>query len=181
MTEATVRSQVSLDLDMSEGEDSSNNSTTPHTRGTSGKMAEGKQKSAQKEDSASKSNPRGKSKASAKLEDLAALENKLFSQINSKFSSLDGRIGQLIGLLDHSNQSNANGSVQRRPNEVEYSTSGVCEPQERMRNGSGVRRSLVSVENTTHVDSPNLEDDQVSLQPGQRERRSLGLMSSDED
>ena len=50
MTEATVQSQVSLDLDMSEGEDSSNNSATPHTRGTSGIMAEGKQKSAQKED-----------------------------------------------------------------------------------------------------------------------------------
>ena len=51
-----------------------------------------------------------------------------------------------------------------------------------MRNDtSDVRRSLVSIENTTHVDGPNLEEDQVSLQPGQRERRSLGLMSSDED
>ena len=50
MTEATVRSQMSLDLDMSEGEESSNNSATPHTRGTSVKMAEGKEKSAQKED-----------------------------------------------------------------------------------------------------------------------------------
>ena len=65
---------------------------------------------------------------------------------------------------------------------MEDGTSGACEPQERTRNDTaGVRRSLVSIENTTHVDSPNLEDDQVSLQPGQRERQSLGLMPSDKD
>ena len=61
-------------------------------------MAERKQRSSQKEDSAPKSKSRAKPKASAKY--LTALENKLSAQINSKFSSLDGRIAQLIGLVD---------------------------------------------------------------------------------
>lgn len=173
MAEATVRSQVSQDLTLSEDE---NSSTFSQTRVTSGNMADKKKVANVKSKSGTKP------KASAKMEDLTLLENKITTEINAKFSSLDGRIEQLIGLLDKS------GSVQQRPSvnfEVDDSTSGACEPQETARlDTSGVQRPLISLENSLDKDfgipSHSLEDDMISLQPGQRERQNLGLLSSEE-
>lgn len=175
MAETTVRSQVSQDLTLSEDE---NSSTFSQTRVTSGNMAD------KKKVANAKSKSGTKPKTSAKMEDLTLLENKITTQINAKFSSLDGRIEQLISLLDKSNS----GSVQQRPSAnfgVDDSTSGACEPQETARlDTSGVQRPLISLENSLDKDfgipSHSLEDDMISLQPGQRERHNLGLLSSEE-
>ena len=89
MAEATVRSQASPELTISEDEDSSMNLfLQPHVT-ASGIMAESKQKVSQKKDASSKTKSSSKTNTSAKLEDLAVLEDKLSAQIDAKFSSLD--------------------------------------------------------------------------------------------
>ena len=121
MAKATFGSQVSQDLTLSEDENS-----ISQTRVNSGNMVDKKKVAASKHKSGSKS------KVSAKMGDLTLLENKITSEINTKFSSLEGRMEHLIGFLDKSNS----GTIQRRPNVnflVDDNTSGVCEPQETTR------------------------------------------------
>ena len=66
------------------------------------------------------------------MEDLTLLENKIMSEINTKFSSLEERMEHLIGLLDKS----ITGSIQRRPNMnlvMDDNTLDVIEPKETIR------------------------------------------------
>lgn len=121
------------------------------------------------------------SRSSAKLEDLSNLENKLSEQIESKFSSLDGKFEQILGLLNFTN-----GADTGRPSiiQVDNSTSGACRPQETQGNDtSGGREPLIPLQNSLNQDfgisNPDT-DDVLSLQPGQRERRGIGLLSSEE-
>ena len=98
-----MRSQASPELTISEDEDSSMNLFLQPRVTASGIMAESKQKVSQKKDSSSKSKSSSKTKTSAKLEDLAVLEGKLSAQIDAKFSSLDEKLGQLLGFFANGN------------------------------------------------------------------------------
>ena len=191
MAEATVRSQASPELTISEDEDSSMNLFLQPRVTASGIMAESKQKVSQKKDSSSKSKSSSKTKTSAKLEDLAVLEGKLSAQIDAKFSSLDEKLGQLLGFLPMAMSDNSqncdNGTVERGPMViVDDDTSGVCRPLNSTRNATeGGRRPLISLNSDLNtefgISNPCLDDDMISLQPGQKERRSLGLVSSEDE
>ena len=67
---------------------------------------------------------------------------------------------------------------------VEDSTSGACEPQDVRFDRSGGQGLLISIENSLDKDfgisSHSVDDDMISLQPGQNERQNLGLLSSEE-
>ena len=77
MAEATVRSQVSQDLILSEDENSSTFSIA-QTRVTSANMADKKKQAVTAKSKFSR--------ASAKMEDLILLENKITAEIIAKFS-----------------------------------------------------------------------------------------------
>ena len=168
MTQASLHSQESQALYLSDEEVSSIKSQSVPRVTASKKMA----------DKSTEGKTKSKPRSMAKLDDLTALENKLSGQIESRFSSLDGRLERLIGLLDTS------GCVQRRPIIVDNSTSGACEPLQTQRNDTlGVREPLISLENSLNRDfglESHSMDDVLSLQPGQKERRGIGLLSSED-
>ena len=168
MTQASLHSQESQALYLSDEDVSSIKSQSMPRVTASKKMA----------DKSTEGKTKSKPRSMAKLDDLTALENKLSGQIESKFSSLDGRLERLIGLLDTS------GCVQRRPIIVDNSTSGACEPLQTQRNDTlGVREPLISLENSLNRDfglESHSMDDVLSLQPGQKERRGIGLLSSED-
>ena len=186
MAEATVRSQASPELTILEDEDSSMNLFLQPRVTTSGIMAESKKK-----DATSKTKSSSKTKTSAKLEDLAVLEGKLSAQIDAKLSSLEERLGQLFDfspMLDNSQSQNYdNSTVQRGPiGFVDDDPSVVCRSPNSSRNATeGGPRPLISLNTYLNTDfgisNPCLDDDMISLQPGQKERRNLGLLSSEEE
>ena len=117
------------------------------------------------------------------------LECKLSAQIDAKFISLDERLGQLLcflPMLDNS-QNYDNGTVERGPmGFVDDDTSGVCRPLNSSRNTTeGGRRSLISLNTDLNTDfcisNPCLDYDMIYLLPRQKERRRLGLLSSEEE
>ena len=123
---------------------------------------------------------RGKS---AKLSDLQSLESKLVSEIESRFQSLDSKFDMLMGAL-------STDYVQRRSRDslTESGTSGTRRPPETYSNpedttnGGGQRISLDNgidsqLRDQSHFVSDRQEDE-LSLQPGQRERHNIGLLSS---
>lgn len=126
MTQASLHSQESQALNLSDDDVSSIRSHSVPRVTASKKMA----------DKSTEGKTKSKPRSMAKLDDLTALEKKLSGQIESKFSSLDGRLERLIGLLDTSS-----GCVKRRPIIVDNSTSGACEPLQTQRNDTlGVRK-----------------------------------------
>ena len=58
---------------------------------------------------------------------------------------------------------------------VDNSTSGACRPQKESTATSGGRPALISLDSNLDGFSDQDQDDGVSLQPGQRERRDMGL------
>lgn len=140
--------------------------------------------SSQRKQEKGKTTTNSSSRTSAKLSDLENLENKLAGQFESRFSSLDGKLEKLLGVL-----SSSNGSEQRRPDvnkNVESSASGSCRPPNQGNDISDVRRPLLPLDNNLDKDfgivSHNTvisDDDVISLQPGQVERQGMGLLSSE--
>ena len=162
-------------------EESSSIKSAP-TRSVTGKQksADGKKKVV----SNSKSKSSSSSRSAAKMEDLSNLENKLSEQIESKFSSLDGKFEQLIGLLNFTNGADTGRPSNVQNGQVDNSTTGACRPQEAQRNvTSGGHEPLIPLQNSLNQDyglnNPDT-DDILSLQPGQRERQGIGLLSSEE-
>ena len=140
--------------------------------------------SSQRKQEKGKTTTNSSSRTSAKLSDLENLENKLAGQFESRFSSLDGKLEKLLGVL-----SSSNGSEQRRPDvnkNVESSASGSCRPPNQGNDISDVRRPLLPLDNSLDKDfgivSHNTvisDDDVISLQPGQVECQGMGLLSSE--
>ena len=127
------------------------------------------------------SSARGKS---AKLSDLQSLESKLVGEIESRFQSFDSKFDILMGAL-------STDSVQRRSSNslTDSGTLGTRRPPETYpnpedtTNGGGQRISLDNgidsqLGDQSHFVSDRLEDE-LSLQPGQRERHNIGLLSSE--
>ena len=89
-------------------------------------------------------------------------------------------------MLDNS-QNCDNSTVEWGPmGFVDDDTSGVCRPLNSSENATeGGRRPLISLNTDLNTDfgisNPCLDDDMISLQPGQREHSSLGLLSSVEE
>ena len=118
--------------------------------------------------SSNKSSSSSASRVTAKLDDLSRLEGKLSGQIEDRFSSLDGKFDRLFGLI-----SSSKGTDMRETSEfrVDNSTSGACRPQKESTAISGGRPALISLDSNLDGFSDQDQDDGVSLQPGQRERR----------
>lgn len=185
MTQASVRSVSefsALNVAGSDEDISSEIGVAVDTRGTSGMAAESKKQTSKGKEKSSVSNSRSKS---AKLSDLQGLEDKLVGEINSKFENLDGKFERLLGFFSSNNQSDTvqRGSVLN----VDSNTSGVCRPQTTNTDDVtlGGRGNSVSLHNGLDkgygLDSHVSDDDIVSLQPGQREKRNLGLLSDESD
>ena len=67
---------------------------------------------------------------------------------------------------------------------VKWTTTGACRPQEAQRNLTpGGHETMIPLQNSLNQDfglkNPDT-DDILSLQPGQRERQCIGLLSSEE-
>ena len=193
MTEASIRSQLREDLIISEDENSSEisiqNSTS--TRGISGMEENGckqKPEKPKQKGTASatpKAKPTPRPRTTVRFEDLTALEHRITAQVSTQvdtaFSSLHGRMDQMLALLNYDKDSH--GSVQRRPDlTVGNDTSGVREPRNNRSDTSGVHRTQLSLDNDDYEQGSHpRDDDTVSLQPGQRERQSLGLSDDERD
>lgn len=161
----------------------------PVTRVTSGKSSG---QNGNKKDTTKFKKPRGSAKAldkpsstpssraTAKLNDLSKLEEKLSGQIEERFTSLDGKFERLFGLI-----SSAKGTDLRQASNarVDNSTSGACRPRKDSTDTTGGRSVLMDSENSLDgfSDQDQDQDDLVSLQPGQRERNAIGLLSDSED
>ena len=151
--------------------------TSTQTRGTSGRNVK------QKEDTVSFKKPSGKgskpankpatpsSRATAKLNDLSKLEEKLSGQSQDRFSSLDSKFDRLFGLISS------------KDSRVENSTSGACRPRRDSTDTSGGRSALIDSENSLEGFSDQEQDnfDTLSLQPGQQEQSAVGLLSDSGD
>lgn len=184
MTEASLHlseGRESISLCHSDEENSSIRSlpVSHVTNSTSGKG-----KSKQKETKTkAKSSTSTTARTSAKLDDLSRLEDKLSEKIENRFSSLDGKFEKLFGLLT------SKGTDLRGPQiQVENSTTGACIPQTEADNTdtSGGREPLIPLDNSLNRDYGltnhfSDRDDVLSLQPGQKERHGIGLLSSEED
>lgn len=151
---------------------SSENGVAVDRRGTSSMAAESKKQTSKGKEKSSTANSCSKS---AKLSDLQVLEDMLVGEIHSKSENLNGKFER-----PSNNQSDTfqRGSVLN----VDSNTSGVCRPQ--ITNTDDVtlggRGNSVSLHNGQDkgygLDSHVSENDIVSLQPGQREKRNLGLL-----
>ena len=87
-------------------------------------------------------------------------------------------------MLDNS-QNCDNGTIEQGPmGFMDDNTLGVCRPLNSARNTTeGGRRPLINTDLNTDfgISNPCWDDDMISLQPGQKERRSLGLPTSEEE
>ena len=183
MTEASLHlfeGRESLSLGHSD-EDNSSIRSLPVSHVTNTTSSKGKLKKDVK--SKGKTSTSTSSRTSAKLDDLSRLEDKLSEKIEDRFSSLDGKFEKLFGMLT------SKGTDLRGPQtEVENSTTGACIPQTQEDNTdtSGGREPLISLDNSLNRDfgfSNQFSDreDVLSLQPGQKERHGIALLSSEED
>lgn len=182
MTEASLfATPQDMAVFLSDEESSSIKSAPTRSVTSKQKSADGKKKVVSNSTSKSSTS----SRSAAKMEDLSNLENKLSEQIESKFSSLDGKFEQLIGLLNFTNGADTGRPGNTIQNgQVDNSTTGACRPQETQRNvTSGGHEPLIPLQNSLNQDyginNPDT-DDILSLQPGQRERQGIGLLSSEE-
>lgn len=197
MASASLRSACDLSAlnEVASDEDVSSiisNPTDTGTRATSAVMAAEKSKDGKtsntskgKEKSSSTSGSSSSSKKTAKLSDLEKLESKIVDQMTSKFESFDGKFDRLFSLFS---AQNSDSGSRRSDNNVDSGTSGERRPLNSERNDTSGGRSI-SLNNEldaefgldNHVLVPSEEDlDVISLQPGQRERRSMGLLSSED-
>ena len=106
------------------------------------------------------------------------------SRLKASFRPWTVKFEQLIALLNFTNGADTGrpGNVQN--DQVDNSTTGACRPQEAQRNvTSGGHEPLIPLQNSLNQDyglnNPDT-DDILSLQPGQRERQGIGLLSSEE-
>ena len=96
---------------------------------------------------------------------------------------MDGKFGRLIGLLYFANGADTGRPGNGQNGQVDNSTTGACRPQEAQRNLTpGGHEPLIPLQNSLNQDyglkNPDT-DDILSLQPGQRERQGIGLLSSE--
>ena len=166
------------------------NPTDICTRTTSGGMADeknnGSKSSKAKEKSSSVSSSPASSRKTAKLSDLEKLESKIVDQMTSKFESFEGTFDRLLSLFSTQNSDSV---LRRSENNVDSDTSGERRPLNTGRNDTSGDRGI-SLNNgldrefglDSHVSvSSDYEEglDVISLQPGQRERHNMGLLSSE--
>lgn len=196
MASASLRSACDLSALNEVGSDedvSSIISTDNGPRATSGVMAAEKKSkdgkasntSKGKEKSSTTSSSSSSARKAAKLSDLEKLESKIVDQMTSKFESFDGKFDRLFSLFS---AQNSDSGARRSDNNVDSGTSGERRPLNTERNDTSGGRSI-SLNNEldtefgldNHVLVPSEEEslDVISLQPGQRERRSMGLLSSE--
>ena len=150
------------------------------TRATSGKNVK------QKEDTVNFKKPSGKgkvttkptstpsSRATAKLNDLSMLEEKLSGQIQERFTSLDSKFERLFGMINSATDNNSR---------VDNSTSDACRPQRDSTDTADKRSVMIGYDNSLDgfSDQDQDRDDTLSLQPGQQERSAVGLLSDSGD
>ena len=190
MTQASVRASLAreeaatLISEDEENNEISSVKSMPVTRVTSGQNVKSKvteknkNSKAKSAKSSNKSSSSSASRVTAKLDDLSRLEGKLSGQIEDRFSSLDGKFDRLFGLISSSKGTDMRETSESR---VDNSTSGACRPQKESTATSGGRPALISLDSNLDGFSDQDQDDGVSLQPGQRERRDMGLLSTSEN
>ena len=151
-------------------------------KGSGGKSTKGKEKS---------SSTTASLRKSAKFSDLDKLESKIVDQMTSKFESMDGKFDKLFSMFSIEPVQRSDSVLRRSETNVDSGTSGARRPQitaTERNDTSGVRVSIPLDDglnrellgNQVLADSDHDDGlDMVSLQPGQTERRTLGLLSSD--
>ncbi|MCG7878005.1 MAG: hypothetical protein N0C90_16985, partial [Candidatus Thiodiazotropha endolucinida] len=185
--DGTLCAISALNTTVSDEDISSEISVPVSTRATSGSTSgkHGSQKSSSSKGKEKSSTARSKS---AKFSDLQDLESKLVGEIDKRLQSFDSNFDRIFGALS-TLQSD---SVQRRSSEnLDSGTSGARRPEETIpnpENSAEGRSPRISLDNgldeqfglQRHVNCDlERQDDELSLQPGQRERQTIGLLSSD--